>query len=165
MPISTKHQIWGLIGWLAITFIAAAVGASATVDAPRFYQTLTLPSWAPSSSVFGPVWTLLYFMMALAAWLVWRQAGLNQARTALMLYVVQLVFNALWSWAFFAWYQGSVSVMVISVLWLLVAITLYQFWNINRIAGVLLIPYLVWLTYAGTLNFVVWQTNPNLLGS
>ena len=72
MHFSTKQQIWGLIGWLGITFIAAAVGAAATVDAPSFYQALNLPSWAPASSVFAPVWTLLYLMMGIAAWLVWR---------------------------------------------------------------------------------------------
>lgn len=165
MRFSTKQQIWGLIGWLGITFIAAAVGAAATVDAPSFYQALNLPSWAPASSVFAPVWTLLYLMMGIAAWLVWRQAGFNNARTALTLYIMQLIFNALWSWTFFAWHQGSFSFMVIVFLWLLVAATLYQFWKINRSAGVLLMPYLLWLTYAGALNLVVWQMNPSLLGN
>ena len=165
MHFSTKQQIWGLIGWLGITFIAAAVGAAATVDAPSFYQTLNLPSWAPASSVFAPVWTLLYLMMGIAAWLVWRQAGFNNARTALTLYIMQLIFNALWSWTFFTWHQGSFSFMVIVFLWLLVAATLYQFWKINRSAGVLLMPYLLWLTYAGALNLVVWQMNPSLLGN
>ena len=165
MRFSTKQQIWGLIGWLGITFIAAAVGAAATVDAPSFYQALNLPSWAPASSVFAPVWTLLYLMMGIAAWLVWRQAGFNNARTALTLYIMQLIFNALWSWTFFTWHQGSFSFMVIVFLWLLVAATLYQFWKINRSAGVLLMPYLLWLTYAGALNLVVWQMNPSLLGN
>ena len=165
MHFSTKQQIWGLIGWLGITFIAAAVGAAATVDAPSFYQALNLPSWAPASSVFAPVWTLLYLMMGIAAWLVWRQAGFNNARTALTLYIMQLIFNALWSWTFFTWHQGSFSFMVIVFLWLLVAATLYQFWKINRSAGVLLMPYLLWLTYAGALNLVVWQMNPSLLGN
>ncbi len=165
MHFSTKQQIGGLIAWLGITFIAAALGAAATANAPSFYQALNLPSWAPASSVFAPVWSILYVMMGIAAWLVWRQAGFANARTALTLYIIQLIFNALWSWAFFAWHQGSFALMVIVFLWLLVAATLYQFWKINRWAGGLLIPYLLWITYAGVLNLVVWQMNPSLLGN
>src|SRR5688572_25582350 len=95
-----------LIISFAVSFSAAAVGALATQRAPEFYAALTQPSWAPPASVFGPVWTILYTLMAIAAWLVWKQRGASGARAALGLFAIQLALNALWSWLFFAWRQG-----------------------------------------------------------
>ena len=85
-----QKQILGLFAWLAITFAAAAVGALASTNAPEFYQQLARPTWAPPAWLFGPVWTVLYALMAIAAWLVWRQGGFRHARGALFLFLVQL---------------------------------------------------------------------------
>jgi tryptophan-rich sensory protein len=95
------RQVLGLLGWLGITFAAAALGAFASANASDFYQELTRPGWAPPAWLFAPAWTLLYFLMGIAAWLVWREHGFRKARTALSLFLIQLAVNALWSGLFF----------------------------------------------------------------
>lgn len=158
------RQIIGLLGWLLITLVAAGIGAWGSASAPSFYQSLTLPSWAPPPSVFGPVWTVLYLLMAISAWLVWRERSwLGTARMALELYLVQLAVNALWSWAFFAWHQGGFAFALILLLWFLLLATLINFWRINKLAGTLLVPYFAWVSFAAVLNFTVWQLNPSFL--
>jgi benzodiazapine receptor len=161
---SPRHPWWGLAGWLAVTFIAAAAGSVASTQAPDFYAQLVRPSWAPPASLFGPVWSVLYTLMAVAAWLVWRVGGFAGARTALTLYLVQLVFNALWTWFFFAWQRGGLAFADIVLNALLVAATLAAFWRIRPLAGALLIPYLLWVAFAAALNYTIWQLNPQLLG-
>ncbi len=96
--LSRKKQILGLIGWLGLAYIAAAIGAVASINAADFYASLQQPSWAPPAWLFGPMWTTLYGLVSIAAWLAWRERG---ARPALTLFVVQLALNALWSWPFF----------------------------------------------------------------
>jgi benzodiazapine receptor len=161
---STRRQIIGLGGWLLLSFIVSAIGAAASVQAKSFYGQLAQPAWAPPSWVFGPVWTVLYVLMAVAAWLVWRSGGFRQNRLALGFFLVQLVFNALWSWLFFGWRLGGWAFADILALLVSLAITLVLFWRVRRAAGVLLIPYLLWVTFAAVLNFVVWQMNPQVLG-
>lgn len=150
----------GLLGWIAITFAAAALGAWASTSAASFYACLVLPSWAPPARVFGPVWTLLYAMMATAAWLVWRERGWRGAWPALSLYLLQLAINALWSWLFFGWKLGALAFIDILVLLVLVCATIFAFARIHRGAAVMLLPYLAWISFAAALNFSVWQANP-----
>jgi benzodiazapine receptor len=97
---SKQRQILGLIGWLVVTFAASALGAVASIQAKSFYSQLVQPAWAPPPWIFGPVWTILYALMAISAWLVWRSGGFRTNRTALSLFIVQLLLNALWSWLF-----------------------------------------------------------------
>jgi tryptophan-rich sensory protein len=163
-PLSRAKQVVGLIGWLLLSFFAAGIGGLASVQAASFYQQLAQPSWAPPSAVFGPVWTLLYALMGIAAWLVWRQGGWPQQRGALILFVVQLALNALWSWLFFGWHQGALAFADIVVLWLLITATLVCFWRARPLAGALLVPYLCWVSFAAVLNFAVWHLNPQILG-
>lgn len=153
----------GLLGWLAATFAAAALGAIASADAGDFYAALARPSWAPPASVFGPVWSVLYGLMGLAAWLVWRRRGFARARPALVLFVAQLVANALWSWLFFAWHLGALAFAEAVVLWCLVAATVVAFHRVNLLAAVLLYPYLAWTTFAVALTYTVWRLNPGVL--
>ncbi len=157
-------NVAGLLGWLAITFVAAGLGAIASANAGSFYGQLARPAWAPPGWLFAPVWTLLYLLMGVAAWLVWRQRRLGETRVALSIYVVQLAANALWTWLFFAWRQGAAAFGEILVLWALIAATLLLFWRIRRIAGALLVPYLAWVSFATALTFAVWKRNPGLLG-
>lgn len=154
----------GLAGWAAVTFVAAAIGSVASTRSGQFYAELARPDWAPPASVFGPTWTLLYVLMALAAWLVWRRAGWQGARTALLLYLVQLALNALWSWLFFAWRLGGPAFFEVLLLWLAIAATLAAFWRVRPLAGALLLPYLAWVTFASCLNYATWRMNPALLG-
>jgi tryptophan-rich sensory protein len=164
MAVSKQAQIGGLLAWLAIGFVAAAIGAVASVQAGSFYLSLSRPAWAPPASVFGPVWTALYTLMAIAAWLVWREGGYSNARAALNLFLAQLAFNALWSWLFFAWHLGAVAFVDILLLWVLLVATLVAFWRIRPLAGLLLVPYLLWVIFAAVLNYTVWQMNPDVLG-
>lgn len=135
----------------------------ATVDAGSFYSQLVRPTWAPPGWAFGPVWTVLYLLMAIAAWLVWREQGAGDRRLALTLFMVQLGANALWSWLFFAWRNGALAFAEVLVLLALIAATIAVFWRVRRLAGVLLLPYLAWVCLATALTWAVWQGNPQLL--
>ena len=161
---SKQKQILGLIGWLFVSFAASAVGAVASIQARSFYSQLSQPAWAPPPSVFGPVWTVLYALMAVAAWLVWRRGGFRINRIALSFFLAQLILNALWSWLFFAWHLGALAFVDIVLLWILIVATLVSFWRVQLLAGALLIPYLLWVSFAAVLNYSVWQLNPQILG-
>ena len=158
------ERVAGLALWLVVCFLVAAVGAAASLQAGVFYAELTLPDWAPPASVFGPVWTVLYAMMAVSAWLIWQRRETGLARLALAVFVVQLVLNALWSWLFFGWRLGALSFADIVVLWVLIVVTLVLFYRIRPLAGLLLVPYLAWVSFASVLNFSIWQLNPSMLG-
>lgn len=160
---STLAHAIALLLWLAACFLAAGVGAAASMQAGAFYADLVRPDWAPPASVFGPVWTLLYAMMAVAAWLVWMRRDRRPARLALAIFVLQLVLNALWSWLFFGWQLGALSFFDIVLLWVSIATTLALFWQIRPLAAWLLVPYLAWVTFAAALNYRLWQLNPSLL--
>ena len=160
-PRSFRAQALGLIGWLLVTFMAAALGAIASVDAAAFYAELIKPSWAPPASVFGPVWSVLYLLMGIAVWLVWRKPQVT--KQALGLFIVQLSINALWSWLFFVWNLGVWSFVGVLLLLLLIVATLFSFWKISRMAVVLMIPYLLWVGFASALTWTIWQSNPMFL--
>ena len=156
----------GLALWLAITFAAAAIGSLGSRNSAGFYSDLVQPSWAPPSSVFGPVWTTLYALMAIAAWLVWRERAVNRDNVARSLgfFIAQLLLNTLWSWLFFAWHEGALAFWDIIALWILIVVTLVLFWRVHPLAGLLLLPYLIWVTFAAVLNFTTWRLNPQVLG-
>jgi benzodiazapine receptor len=162
--LTRKQQIAGLVGWLVVSFLTAAIGGAASVNAAPFYGQLVRPEWAPPSFLFGPVWTILYILMGIAAWLVWRVGGFRAARSALVLFLVQLALNALWSWLFFAWQRGGLAFADILLLWLLIVATIVLFWRVRPLAGVFLVPYLLWVTFASALNYAIWRLNPQLLG-
>lgn len=159
-----NKQVLGCVAWLAVSFIAAAIGSAASIQAGSFYTQLVRPEWAPPPDVFGPVWSVLYAVMGIAAWLVWRVGGFRAARTALTLFLLQLAVNALWSWLFFGWHLGGVAFADIAMLWVLIVATLVAFWRVRPLAGVLLVPYLLWVSFALALNYAVWQLNPQVLG-
>jgi translocator protein len=152
-------------GWVALalilvgTFAAGALGAIASLSAPRFYQALTLPPWAPPGSLFGPVWSLLYILMAVAAYLAYR-AG---AGRAILLYVAQLFVNAAWTWLFFALHSGVAALIDIAVLLALIAALIVLFWRVRPLAGALLLPYACWVAFATALTWTVWMLNPGVL--
>jgi tryptophan-rich sensory protein len=157
-----------LLGWLALPLAAGAIGALATSRAGAFYSTLTRPAWAPPGWLFGPVWTGLYVLMGVAAWLVWRErespstpAGAAR-RAGLTIFVVQLVANALWSWLFFAWRRGGWAMLDLVLLWMMIVIMAVLFHRVRALAAWLIVPYILWVTYAGALNWVIWRANPAL---
>jgi len=163
-PEAKPEAHWAALALIAAgTLLTAALGGYASVSAQSFYQSLNQPAWAPPASVFGPVWTLLYLMMATAAWLVVRRRGSTAARPAMAWFAAQLVFNAAWTWLFFRWHLGAAAFVEVLMLLALVAITLRTFWRVRALAGWLLLPYLVWVTFASALTFAVWQLNPGVL--
>jgi tryptophan-rich sensory protein len=160
-----RQSALGLAAWLGVTFAAAAVGAAGSSSAREFYgMLLDRPPWAPPGWLFGPVWTLLYALMAVAVWRVWQHGGWRRQRGALVLYLLQLGVNALWSWLFFAWRLGMWACVDIALLSGLVAVMIAVFAQRSRLAPWLLAPYLAWLAYAGALCVRLWRTNSDLLG-
>ncbi len=149
-------------GWLLLTFAFAAIGAYASAQAGEFYMQLDRPAWAPPAWLFGPAWSALYLLMAIAAWRVQRAATPDSARPALTLYVVQLAVNALWAWLFFAWQRGTWAFAEILLLWVLIAATIIAFSRRDRIAGLLLVPYIAWVSFATCLCYSIWQRNPTV---
>ena len=160
---STRNPVLGLCGWLVLCFIAAAVGGLASANAGDFYSQLVRPNWAPPAWLFAPVWTTLYAKMAVAAWLVWKDKGWRGASTSLTVFVVQLAANALWTWIFFVWHLGAAAFAEILLLWLLIAATALMFRRIHKLAGALLLPYLLWVSFASALTYAMWQGNPHIL--
>jgi tryptophan-rich sensory protein len=160
----TTFKLLGLAGWLALSFTAAAIGAAASVNAGTFYGELVRPAWAPPAWLFGPVWTCLYLMMGVAAWLVWRERGWRAAALPLGLFVVQLAANALWSWLFFVWKRGALAFAEVLLLWVLIVATVVTFRRVRPLSAGLLLPYLAWVTFASALTYAAWRRNPELLG-
>ncbi len=148
--------------WIAICFAASGVGVLAvnqTLDS--WYVMLRKPPWNPPNGLFGPVWTSLYTMMAVSAWLTWRHRANDPAavRFAVGWFGMQLVLNALWSWVFFAWQQPGWAFVEILFLWMAIVATICSEWRISRIAALLMVPYLAWVTFAATLNGTIWRLN------
>ena len=162
--MSKTKQALGLGGWFFVSFAASVVGGLASIRAQAFYSALDQPAWAPPPWLFGPVWSVLYVMIAVAAWLVWRQGGLRANALALGVFLAQLALNALWTWLFFAWRLGAVAFLEIILLWVLIAATVVAFWKVRPLAGALMTPYLAWVTFAGVLNYSLWRLNPQILG-
>lgn len=156
-------SLLALVVSFVVCFAAAAIGGLATRRAPEFYEALSQPSWAPPASLFGPVWTVLYALMAIAVWLVWKERSAAGAGTALTLFLVQLALNALWSWLFFAWQLGTAAQVEIVVLLVAIALTIAAFWRARPLAGVLMLPYLAWVAYATALTFALVRQNPGVL--
>ena len=161
--VSGISSTLGLLGWIGVTAIAAAIGSMAVASSQAFYEALQRPTWAPPGSVFRPVWTVLYLAMAVGAWMVWQARDYVGARVALIMFVVQLALGVLWAWLFFAWHQGALAFLDVLLLWLAVAMTKNLFRRVRPMAGTLLIPYLAWVTFATALTYAVWKANPGVL--
>jgi benzodiazapine receptor len=164
LSLSVPQQAMGLAGWLLLVFAVAAVGGFASANSGEFYRALVRPSWAPPGWLFGPVWSVLYVFMGIAAWLVWRARGFAGARPALLVFLAQLAANALWTWLFFVWRLGGPAFAEILLLWVLILVTTGLFWRVSRVAGALLVPYLAWVSFAAALTLSSWRLNPGLLG-
>lgn len=155
--MGTVRSVLGLVGWLVLSFAAGWIGSRSMPG--EWYASLAKPPWTPPSAVFAPVWTVLYVLMGVAAWVVWRRAGFSGAAPALALFVIQLALNALWSYVFFGLHRVDIALVDIAALWLVILIVLVLFWREDWRAGALLIPYLVWVGFASCLNFALWRLN------
>lgn len=147
-----------LLAFLAVCFAVAGIGGAVTATSvDTWYPTLAKPAFTPPDAVFGPVWTVLYAMMALAAWVVWRRV--DWQGWALYLFFAQLALNLLWSILFFGLQLVGLALVDIVVLVVLIALTTAAFWRVDRRAGLLLVPYLLWVVYASALNGAIWRMN------
>jgi benzodiazapine receptor len=153
--MSAGRGLLGLVGWVVLCFAAAAIGANFAPG--TWYAALAKPPWNPPNWIFGPVWTTLYLLMGVAAWLVWRAHG---PVWALGLFVAQLLLNAAWSWLFFGRHRPDLALLDIAALWLAIAATVVAFWRVRPLAGALLLPYLAWVSFAVLLNAEIWRRNP-----
>ena len=154
-------KILQLIVSVLICQSAGLIGSFFTTPAiPTWYATLQKPSFSPPNWIFAPVWLTLYILMGIALFLVWQKRGEHKsAKPAIILFLVHLVLNAIWSILFFGLQNPLLALIDIAILWLMIVILTYQFWQIKRPAAYLLLPYLAWVTFAMILNFTIWQLN------
>lgn len=157
--VQTRKNQWLVLAGLILLcvgtgMIGGMVSAGAIED---WYRTLAKPSWNPPDWVFGPVWTTLYVMMAVAAWLVWRTR--DRVAPAMALFFVQLAFNLLWSLLFFGARSPGLALVEVVFLWTSVLLTMLAFFGRQTIAGWLFVPYLAWVSFAAILNFAIWSMN------
>ena len=152
-----RHSLLGYFAWLALCFAASA--SAVFVSTGGWYAALRKPAWNPPTWVFGPAWTLLYILMETAAWLVWREGGWKAQGGALVLFLVQWLLNALWTPLFFGMHETGLAFAEIMLLWVMIVLTLKAFWKVKASAGLLMLPYLAWVTFAAALNFSIWRMN------
>ena len=149
-----------LLIFFGICFTVAAIGSLFTTSSVKtWYSGLLKPAGTPPSWIFGPVWSILYLLMAAAAWLVWRQRLHEDVWLALALFMVQLVLNGLWSFIFFGLRRPGAALVEITVLLIAIAMTALRFAELSRVAFWLMTPYLGWVLYASYLNFGIWRMN------
>ncbi|MBN2732233.1 MAG: tryptophan-rich sensory protein [Balneolaceae bacterium] len=155
--MTTFKKFAGLAGWILVCALAGAIGAY--FEPGIWYQEITKPFFTPPNWIFAVVWPILYLCMGIAAWLVWKELGFDKGRQPLKWFGVQLGLNAAWSWLFFGRHAIGTALGEIILLWVAILFTLLLFWQKNKIAGALLIPYLLWISFAVALNFSIWQLN------
>jgi translocator protein len=161
-PTGGTRSAFVLIGFLTACFAVAALGSvitTAQIGPYGWYGTPEKPFFNPPSWLFGPVWTVLYLLMALSGWLVWRRSGFSGARVAMLLFFGQLALNLLWTAIFFGLRSPGLALIEILVLWDAILLTALAFRLQSRLAAVLLLPYLTWVTFAAVLNAAIWWLN------
>jgi len=157
---SLSRQAWGLLVAVIVCYGAALLGNLATMpQIPTWYAELSKPPWTPPDGVFGPVWSLLYAMMAVAVWLIWRTVGWGAGKKPILWFAFQLALNSLWSILFFGLHSPGWAFFEILLLWLAILMTIRGFWPLSKVAGGLLVPYLLWVSFASILNAAIWQMN------
>lgn len=153
-------NVFKLIISIAIPLAVGAVsGYFTSKNIPGWYETLEFPSFRPPNGLFGPVWTVLYLLMGIGCYLIWKQPVSAARSNALWIYAVQLFVNGTWSFVFFYFKQIHIAVVVITVLWILILYMIGNFKKLSNVAAYLQIPYLLWVSFATILNVAVWQLN------
>lgn len=160
LQIDTRGEVAGLIVSLMLCLAVASMGSRFTIpQIDSWYAALRKPSWTPPNWLFGPVWLALYVGMAVSSWLVWRERGFSGAALPLFVFAVQLALNAAWSALFFGLQNPAAALVDIVLLWFAILLTAVLFWPINAWAAALMIPYLLWVSFAAALNFQIWRMN------
>ena len=157
--MSAARQVAGLVLSILVCFAEAGLGSTWTAKSVgTWYRALDKPTWNPPSWVFGPVWSVLYLLMGISLWLVWRRVGLLALPVGV--FAIQLVLNAAWSGLFFGLQNPGAAFAEIVVLWAAIVATIVVFWRVTPVAGALLLPYIAWVSFAAVLNFTIWRLNP-----
>jgi benzodiazapine receptor len=155
--VSRTRDVLGLTAFLVLCFGVLLLGTLATTSAlTEWYPALRKPSWTPPGWVFGPVWTLLYPLMAVAGWMAWRE---GRARVGPLVYLLQLALNAAWPWFFFGQRRLDLALACVVALWIAILATAVAFWRVSRMAAILMLPYLGWVAFAAVLNHAIWRLN------
>ena len=162
MESSKLKEVPKLVASILIPLVIGFLGSIATIaEIPTWYATLSKPSWAPPNWLFGPVWTTLYILMGIALYLVWREGfERTDVRFAILIFGIQLLLNLLWSIVFFSYHALFGSFILILVLWISILANIIAFYAISKPAGILLVPYIVWVSIASYLNYSVYLLNP-----
>jgi tryptophan-rich sensory protein len=159
--IPPRRADWiSLVVFVAACLLIGVAGGIATGSSvTTWYVGLSKPSWNPPDWVFGPVWTVLYVMMGVSVWLVWRRRHEAETRVGMVLFGLQLILNAAWSAIFFGMQQPGWAAAEVVALWLSIMATIVAFARISKPAAWLLVPYLAWVSFASVLNFTIWRMN------
>jgi tryptophan-rich sensory protein len=159
-PRPGKTIVTGLVVIVVVCFAFAAIGSTATAsNINEWYTQVKKPDWNPPNWIFGPVWSLLYLMMAVSAWLVWKDNLVSRCKLALGLFAVQLILNSLWSVLFFGMKNIGGAAIEIVALWIAILLTMIAFSRFSKLAAALLVPYLLWVSFASFLNYTIWTLN------
>ncbi len=161
MNRSGTVRIAGLVFWISICFFTAWIGAQASpgIAPGEWFESINKPTWNPPNWLFAPVWTTLYTMMGVAVWFVWKDYGFSGAKKAISFFLIQLALNGLWSQIFFGMQEIGWAFFEILVLLSAIIATTYLFFEKNSIAGWLMIPYIIWVSFASVLNGTIWWIN------
>lgn len=156
----SARNLLGLVTCLAACYAAAVAGGLFTVGSiGDWYSTLAKPAWTPPAWLFGPVWTVLYGLMAVSVWLVWLRRGQQPVRWPIMAFTLQLILNAAWSPLFFGLHSPGIALVDIAALWTAIVVTVCLFFRARVVSGILMLPYVLWVSFAAALNFAIWQLN------
>lgn len=160
MKHNKLNEALALVLFLILCLSAELMGSLLTMSSvDTWYQTIEKPSWTPPNWLFAPVWTTLFLLMAVSAWMIWLDGGIRQNIVPLALFIIQLAFNVLWSGLFFANQSPGLAFINIVFLWFLILSMIIAFIKVKQIAGYMNIPYMLWVTYAGALNLSIWRLN------
>ena len=152
-----SKDLVGLAFWVVLTFSVAALASQFEPD--EWYTNIAKPTWTPPGWLFGPVWGILYLSMSVSTWLVWLQRHKTAVSRSLIFYFAQLAINGIWSWLFFGRQWIGLALIDLIVLVILVAITVVMFLRVRKTAGLMLLPYLLWISFSAALNFQIWRMN------
>lgn len=166
MELAMTRPLWqtalGLLGWLLACYLVAALAAGVSPGLSSntaWYQQLIKPAWNPPNWLFGPVWSTLYTLMGISAWLIWKEYGFEGAGFAISVFLLQLLLNGLWSFFFFEWKMIGAAFIEIILLVLTIIYTMYVFSEYSALAAWLLAPYLAWVSFATALTGTIWWLN------
>lgn len=160
IPTMKKIHWTSLLICIAIPMVAGSLSGLANVQAIQdWYTTLIKPSFNPPNYIFGPVWTLLYFLMGISLYLVVQTPTSHLRRTSLLIFTIQMIFNFIWSFAFFYFHSPAVGLIIIIALWISIVLMIRHFYKLSHPAAYLQIPYLLWVSFASVLNGAIWYLN------